>query len=297
MVYSQEPPPVPQGALASWKLVRAKDFPNYRVEIQERWQMGKYPRVDAMKARIIPKNGSPVTELTGTWLTPDPREYVADWKEGQIMDMTGDSMEDLMVRISTGGAHCCYNYTIYSLGKDLQKIGDLDLQDCGEKIRIYDLDGNGKPEILTCDARFTYLGNLPYSESPFPPAIYSLGPNGYERVDKTYKQVYQVDIDRQRQTLAGGFRAAAALQIVTDYLLMGDESKAWEEFDKLYQGQDKDQIKQQLRQKMGLAAAPETQAESQPAPSQKIPVLSPAGPAQPPGSTPPPPPPSETQMH
>jgi hypothetical protein len=168
-----------------------------------------------------------------------------------------------MVRISSGGAHCCYSYVAYSLGKDLQKIGDFDLQDCGEKIRIYDLDGNNKPEILTCDARFIYLGNLPYSESPFPPAIYSLGPNGYERADKAFKQVFQADIERQRQTLATGYRPVAALQIVTDYLLMGEGAKAWEEFDKLYQGQDKDQIKQQLMQKMGLAP-PETKPESQP---------------------------------
>ena len=264
---AQEPPPVPQGALSTWKLVRAKDYPNYRVEVQERWQMGKFPRVDAMKLRIVPKNGSPATELTGTWLTPDPREFVADWKEGQILDLTGDGVEDLMVRISSGGAHCCYNYSVYSLAKDLQKIGDLDLQDCGEKIRIYDLDGNDKPEILTCDPRFIYLGNLPYSESPFPPAIYTLGANGYERADKSFKQVYQADINQQRQTLVAGYRPAAALQIVTDDLLIGEVAKAWEEFDKLYQGQDKEQIKQQLKQKVGLAPAPPpaTQAESQPA--------------------------------
>jgi hypothetical protein len=237
-------------------VVRSKDFPKYKVEIQERWQMGKYPRVDAMKARIVPKDGSPVTELTGTWLTPDPREFAADWKEGQVLDMTGDGVEDLMLRISSGGAHCCYSYVVFSLAKELKRIGEVELQDCGEKIRLYDLDGNNKPEILTCDARFIYLGNLPYSESPFSPAIYTLGLNGYERADKAFKQVYQADIDRQRQTLAGGYRPAAALQIVTDYLLIGEEAKAWEEFEKLYQGQDKEQVKLQLMQKMGLAPAP-----------------------------------------
>lgn len=248
---AQEPPPVPQGALTSWKLTRSKDYPNYKVEIQERWQMGKYPRVDAMKARIIPKDGSPATEIAGTLLTPDPKEFAADWKQGQVLDLTGDGTEDLMLRISTGGAHCCYSYVVFSLAKELKKIGEVELQDCGEKIRLYDLDGNNKPEILTCDARFTYLGSLPYSESPFPPAIYNLGINGYERVDKAFKQVFQADIDRQRQTLAGGYRPAAALQIVADYLLMGEESKAWEEFEKLYQGQDKEQIKTQMMQKMG----------------------------------------------
>jgi predicted PurR-regulated permease PerM len=256
LLQAQAPPPVPQGALTSWKVVRSKEFPNYKVEIQERWQMGKYPRVDAMKARIAPKDGSPVTELTGTRLTPDPREFAADWKEGQVLDMTGDGVEDLMLRISSGGAHCCYSYVVYSMAKELKKIGEVELLDCGEKIRVYDLDGNGKPEILTCDARFTYLGNLPYSESPFSPAVYNLGLSGFERADKAFKQVYQADIDRQRQTLAASYRPAAALQIVTDYLLMGEEAKAWEEFEKLYQGQDKEQVKLQLMQRMGLAPNP-----------------------------------------
>lgn len=286
---AQEPPPVPQGGLTSWKVVRAKEFPNYKVEILERWTTGKLARVDSMKARIIPKDGGSVTEFTGTWLTPDPKEFVADWQAGQVLDLTGDGMEDLVLRNSSGGAHCCYSYIVFSLGKPLQKITDIDFQDCGEKIRLYDLNGNGKPEIMTCDARFTYLGKLPYSESPFPPAIYTLGMNGYERADKDFKQVFLTDIGRQRQTLAKGYRPAAALQIVTDYLLMGDAAKAWEEFDKLYQGDDKEEIKTQLMQKLGLLQAPQLPPETPGAPPQKGPPAAPPQPAQPAGSAIPPP--------
>lgn len=257
----------PKPELTSWKLVRQKDFPNYKVEIYQRWAMGKFPRIDGMKAKIIPKAGGPATEFFGTWLTPDPRDFVVDW-DGKPLDMNGDGLEDLVLRSSTGGVHCCYSYTVFSLGKELKKIGEIDMQDCGEKIRLHDLSGNGRPEILACDAGYTYLGDLPFSDSPFPPAIYALGPNGYELVDKNFPLVYQQDILNQRAVLAKGYRPAAVLQIVTDYFLMGNETKGWEEFNKLYQGKDKEKIKLQLLQKLGLSLpTPETAPANPAAPS------------------------------
>lgn len=240
------------GQLSSWKVVKKKNFPNYKVEILERWMMGKFPRVDSMKARIVPKEGGSVTEFEATWLTPDPKEFVVGWDDSKTLDMNADGLEDLVLRNSTGGAHCCYSYDIFSLTKPFKKIGEVELQDCGEQIVLHDLNGDKKPEIISCDARFTYLGNLPYAQSPFPPAVYTLGLSGYERADKAFKQVYLEDIAKQREILKKGYKPASALQIVTDYFLMGDEKKAWEEFEALYQGEDKEKIRLQLLQKMGL---------------------------------------------
>lgn len=255
LVYSQnvpaKPTEAPKQKLSSWKVSKAKTFPHYKIEILERWSMGKFPRVDSMKARIIPLAGGPVTEFEGVWITPDPKDFVEGWAGGKL-DFTGDGLEDLMIRNSTGGAHCCYSYSFFSLTKPLKTYGSIDLQDCGELIQLKDLNGNGKPEIISCDAKFTYLGNLPYSESPFPLVIYTLGAQGYERADKNFKQVYLADIEKQKQILAKGYKPSAALQIVTDYFLMGEESKGWEEFEKLYQGKDKEKIKLQLLQKLGL---------------------------------------------
>jgi hypothetical protein len=265
LAYPQGEDSAPSPRLTAWKVVKSKVYPQYKVEILERWTTGKWPRRDSMKARIVPKEGGAVTEYTGTWLTPDPREFVVDWKEGRLLDVTGDKNEDLVLRNSTGGAHCCYNYVIFSLTKPLRQIGNIEMQDCGEKIRLHDLNGNGKPEIISCDARFTYLGDLPYSESPFPPAIYTLGLSGYERADKAFKPVYQQDIKRLREILQRGYKPSVALQIVTDYFMMGNEKKGWEEFEALYKGKDKDKIRVQLAQKLGSPGVPASDGESQPA--------------------------------
>jgi hypothetical protein len=274
------PPPAPASPqvqpqeVTAWKVVRKKVYPYYQVELLQRWTMGKWPRIDGMKARITPVGGGPATEVEGTWMTPDPRDFAVGWPGG-VLDMNGDGVEDLVLRNSSGGVHCCYNYVIYSLAPPLKKLGDIDMQDCGEQIRLADLNGDAKPEILSCDAKFTYLGNLPYSESPFPPAVYMLVLNDYERVDRNFKQVYLDDIQRQRDALAKAYRPAAALQIVTDYFLMGDETQAWQQFNALYQGEDKEEMKLNLLKKMGLRIPQAEAASAAPTPTTPNPVPNP----------------------
>jgi hypothetical protein len=126
------------------------------------------------------------------------------------------------------------------------------MKDCGEKISLEDLNGDKIPEIITCNPEFTYLGEIPYSESPFPPAIYALRNGEYLRADREFQQVFQNDIHAQRDSLAKAYRPASVLQIVTDYLLLGDEVSAWRELDGLYRGNDKDAVKAELAKRLGL---------------------------------------------
>ncbi len=251
-LYAQNPSPKPgvKPEVTDWQLVRQKVFPHYRVEILQRWAKGKFPRIESQKARIVPLQGGTVTEITGTWLTPDPKDFLKDWQPGRPLDITGDGLEDLFLRVSSGGVHCCYRYVIFSLEPVLKRLADLEMRDCGDSIQLKDLNGDGKPEILSCDAKFVYLGDLPYDQSPFPPAVYSLGATGYERADKNFPQIYSEDIQKQQQALAQGSTPFVVLQIVTDYFLLGDEKKGWEEFEKLYQGTDKDKIRLQLTERL-----------------------------------------------
>lgn len=241
-------------SVTPYEVVREKKLTNYKVEIQQRKTTGKYPRVESMKARIIPNDGGSVTHYTGTWLTPDPRSFIVGWKGG-MLDLDGDGVEDLLLQNYSGGGHCCYNYVIYSLSKPLQKLADLPMKDCGEKIGLEDLNGDKKMEIISCNPDFSYLGDQPYSESPFPPAIYALKGGTYQRADAEFRQVFLSDIQAQRESLAKGYRPANALQIVTDYLILGEDAQAWQEFDTLYQGSDKEKIRQQLMARSGRAPA------------------------------------------
>ena len=149
-----------------------------------------------------------------------------------------------------------------------KKLADIAMKDCGEKISLEDLNGDKIPELLSCNPEFAYLGELPYSESPFPPAIYALKDGEYKRVDRDYKKIYQADIQAQRDSLAKAYRPANVLQIVADLLILGEEKDAWKEMDALYRGADKDVIKAEMAKRMGVKSPV---SETQPAAAAPIP--------------------------
>lgn len=230
-----------------WALIKQKSFPNAKVEIfQRKLVSASTSFVDSMKATIIPAMGAAPIEITAFNLEPDPRVNVVAWTGG-LLDVDGDGLEDLVLKSFSGGAHCCFSYTIYSLRKPLSKLGEIPMADCGDKISLEDLNQDKKLEILSCDASYTYLGKLPFAESPFPPAIYTLKGEQYVRADSDFKPVFLSDIQAQREVLKNSYKPAAALQIVLDYLLMGEDTKAWQEFDALYQGDDKENIREQIK--------------------------------------------------
>jgi len=245
---------IPQQKVTDWSLAKKKSLPNYNMEIYQRMTVAKFPRVEAMKIKLIPKSGGTPTEIEGTWLSADPANYIIGYKGGAL-DLDSDGSEDLLLQNYSGGGHCCYNYLIYSLkGNAAKKIADLPMKDCGEKISLEDLNGDKNLEIIACNPDYTYMGELPYSESPFPPAIYSMKNGEYQRADREFRQIFLDDIQSQRDALAKNYRPANVLQIVTDYLILGDATAAWKEFDSLYKGKDKDAVKAELAKRSGVKA-------------------------------------------
>lgn len=236
--------------LGPYTLVRQKVFPNDKVEVLQRSTLGKFPRIESTRVRIVPNDGTAATEIKGTWMTPDPKVFAPTWSGGPI-DLDGDGLEDLVLQNYSAGVHCCYNYPLFSLAKPLKKLGNLAMKDCGATIRLEDLNGDKKLEIISCNPDFIYLDKIPFSDSPFPPAIYVLREGGYKRADKEFRQVFLKDIEAQRAELANGYSPAAALQIVADYLILGDDAQAGKEFDALYQGEDKAEMRREIWKRAG----------------------------------------------
>ena len=48
------------------------------------------------------------------------------------MDFTGEGRPDLLVSEWSGGAHCCYTFHLFQLGKDFRKIESIPLRDADE---------------------------------------------------------------------------------------------------------------------------------------------------------------------
>lgn len=263
---------------SNWRIQKAKSFPFWRVEVLTKDNPQSPLGVESTKAIIKDPNGNIKAEMKDTLLDPDPKENIQDWVPGTLLDVDKDGYEDLVLKGFSAGAHCCHTYQIYSLGKVLKKLGDLKLFDCGEQIKLQDLDGQGPLEIITCNARFAYLKGIPYSASPLPPQVFGIVGGSYKNLDKQYLQIFDADIAEQKKTLAEGYDQTAVIQIVLDYLLSGREEQAWQEFESLFIGLNKEARKQELKdrwnQYLGIKAEStksESQATSKPSAAGKLP--------------------------
>ena len=91
-----------------------------------------------------------------------------------VADVTGDRRAELVFSRHSGGAHCCYSTSIYSIERDEPKaLLSLDTDDCSSE--LVDLDKNGVAELQTCDAIFGYEF-CSFAFTPFPPVVFAYDP-------------------------------------------------------------------------------------------------------------------------
>jgi hypothetical protein len=253
----------PASSAADWKVTKEKAYPSYKVQILTKANPSSPLGIEGTRAVITNLQGKVLTEVKSLFIEPDPRETVEGFTPGTTsLDLDGDGTEDLILRLFTGGTHCCYSYQIYSLGKVFKKIGDLKLLDCGSKIRIHDIDQDGMQEILTCNAGFTYLKDLSFAQSPFPPMVFGLEGGRYVDQDKKFSSVFDHDISEQKKMIQEKKASDGdIIQIILDYFLTGRESEGWSQFDKLYTSANKEKVRENLKERWEryLGIRPQTQ--------------------------------------
>lgn len=240
--------PLSSHADLPWKKSYEKQIKQHKLTLYSQEDPKRYLKTVAMRAELISPDGKKET-IVANYIDVDLKELVQDYA-GEKFDFDGDGQEDLIVKSNSGGVHCCNTYHVFSLGTSLKKIAYLPMKDCGKKIVVQDLNQDGKAEILTCNADFTYLGERTYSDSPFPPMIYEFDRGQFIRNDKKFAALIKEDIDMQKSVLQSTYSHRAALQIVVDWLLLGEKKNAWKELKEIYQGEDRDQIKKQLLKRL-----------------------------------------------
>jgi hypothetical protein len=245
-----QPMPAGEASALGWRIIKQKWFPFYYVQILTKDNPAVPLGIEGTRAVIMDLNGKVLAEIKNLLIEPDPRETIEGWIPGMFLDVDRDGYEDLVLRTFTGGNHCCYSYQIYSLGKVLKKIADLKLNDCGEKIKLQDLNGDGRWEIISCNAGFIYFQGLSYDMSPFPPMIFGFEAGKFVNQDKKYPKIFDDDIAAEKKELQEkGYSDSNVLQITLDYFLSGREAEGWQQFDQLCTSAKKELIRQQLREK------------------------------------------------
>ncbi len=84
-------------------------------------------------------------------------------------DITGSGNPEVIVGSWSGGAHCCFSFEVFQLGKDFRRLVKLDAKDSGGA-HFEDIDHDGKYEFISNDWTFAYW-HASFAESPAPTVI------------------------------------------------------------------------------------------------------------------------------
>lgn len=92
-------------------------------------------------------------------------------------DITGKAVPNLVVSEWTGGAHCCFKFHIFEIGKRFKKIAILDAGD-GDGAHFENTKGNQKLVFVASDWTFAYW-RTGFAQSPAPEVILVYQDNSY----------------------------------------------------------------------------------------------------------------------
>jgi hypothetical protein len=111
-------------------------------------------------------------------------------------DLEGDGQPDLILRLNTGGAHCCGIVQIFTFDPGVMAFRKIerDFGDPGAK--LVELGGNGQLAFVSGDDRFAYEF-APYAYSPLPLQIWQLQDGQFLDTTKNFPQQLTVDASKQ----------------------------------------------------------------------------------------------------
>jgi len=84
-------------------------------------------------------------------------------------DITDEGQPNLVVSHWSGGAHCCFSYYVFNIGKDF-KLFDVINGGDGDASKFVDVNNDGKLEFIGNDWIFSYWHES-FAASPAPPII------------------------------------------------------------------------------------------------------------------------------
>lgn len=168
----EEPPSLPE----NWTVMQQEHFGGYE------YQFGFITSTEGSNEHrfYLLHNGVPVIDYPCseyTTLISAGEQGFLDSPTGKpsLIDLNGDGTLELIIQNYSGGAHCCYQYWIFSLGETPIQLAFLESKDSA--LIFMDKDNDGIFEIEGADKTFAYW-QTDYATSPAPNFILTFSPNG-----------------------------------------------------------------------------------------------------------------------
>jgi len=179
------------------------------------------------------------------------RDWTVSVYQGTGEDVFGDGNPGLILEGFSGGAHCCYTYTIADLGDAPLVLSPVHNQ---TPFLVFKDPARKQFRILTSDGAFDYFDGLCHACAPFPRVVLQATASGLHDVSSQFVDQYDSDIALARARIGEGeigkfemsdFADAkpVVLEIVYSYLYSGRDAEAWQTLDKMWPAADRQRIK------------------------------------------------------
>jgi hypothetical protein len=202
-------------------------------------------------------------------------KFDAGWnKEGVsfgLFSFISTEPKQLVVEQYSGGAHCCYSYSIYDLsGANARLLFNSDKYGTGDPLLPVDLDNDGTFELRHYVMAFDYF-HTSHASSVFPVAVFAYDKKAGEyrlanRRFSTYvlggieddiKELETLKAQRDRDGLDTERHFSAVLQVTLKYIYAGKRDEGWAFFEREYrthEGISKEKMRAEIEET--LAAEP-----------------------------------------
>ncbi len=146
----------------------------------------------------------------------------------ELRDLDGGDWE-VLVNVFTGGANCCYGMYVFRYAAGRYRASYFDSGRAG--VRVVDLDGDDRLELVSADPRFDYLFSSG-AESFLPIQIYRFRDGGLTAVTREFPNRLRQS-EREAWAVAnrivrtGGNPQTAFAAWAADKYLLGEGSAVW----------------------------------------------------------------------
>jgi hypothetical protein len=178
-------------------------------------------------------------------------------------DVNGDGQPDAVLVGFSGGAHCCWTYSIISLS---HQPGLIRVFENRQPASFEDSKGDGRVEILVRDGGFDEFDRLAHPFSPFPLLVLRLEGDKFKDVGSEFLDIYDKEIHELRSKLSAprleqflhsnpaeshdaldyNETESDVLLIVLDFLYSGRPKEAWDALDELWPANDRQRVRHEM---------------------------------------------------
>jgi hypothetical protein len=139
----------------------------------------------------------------------------------KVADLDGDGEPEVLIDTFSGGAHCCLTARLLTWNGTGYTPKDVFYGDVGYTLK--DADGDGRPELVGFDSRFSSVFTA-FAASAFPPQVTQVVGGKTVDVTRKFPRVVRADAKRRLHDVRGArrgddIRGVLAAYVADEYLL------------------------------------------------------------------------------